>query len=782
MKKHFVAALLFLGFVSSIVLFGGSSTHAAPVVGFNPENIIDDATFTNTGTMSVAQIQAFLESKVPSCDTYGRLPSPYGGRDINGDGTVQRWEWAQDRYGQTTFTCLRDYRAPDGRSAAQIIYDSAQYWRINPQVMLVLLQKEQSLVTDSWPLEMQYRSATGYGCPDTAACDSKYYGLVNQVDWANKMFRSIQNNSPGWYTPYVLGENYIQYNPQASCGGSVVNIRNRATQALYNYTPYQPNQGALDAGWGSAHCGAYGNRNFYLYFNEWFGGYLIHTSDNGNLYIRGAGNSYYQITTFAQLQGLGIGGLRTYTTTSQYLQNLQNAGQLSSAVQFNSIGDVYVLDSNRLHYLSADVYRAHGSPKVSNLAAGLDGGIIPRGQNMSTLITEHGVGALYSASAGERRYVSLDAFRSDGYSSQPVTWLSGVYLSSLPKGAPILGAGTIVQASDTGELAIINKDRVSKRRLEPSVLGSIAHTPFTDTSSVLNKIPTDAQPAVGVLVRDSRGNLFITDGTSKIHLSLLGFRSLNKPIENFQTVDDTYLRRLETVASSPTDFTFWVDDSPRVFRSESGEMVAVSNVSDFNYYGYSFDKTVRIRSHTARALFSNNDRQTLPPSTLYSPGLNGRTYYLDDTGNTSRTIPSGEIFNDYGFSWSDARTVTTSTHNYYSQGEALSNFVVTPDGNRWMVTKGKHYGLPTALSLVYKPSADYTPVSYATIAKSMRSQDATRFIRINSEPRVFYVDGGKKHPLGSADAFKARGGTSWDMVLSVSPSTANSLADGSILN
>ncbi|HPF31067.1 MAG TPA: hypothetical protein PLO25_02040, partial [Candidatus Saccharibacteria bacterium] len=32
-----------------------------------------------------------------------------------------------------------------------------------------------------------------------------------------------------------------------------------------------PNQATLDAGYGSAYCGAYGNRNFYLYFTDWFG-------------------------------------------------------------------------------------------------------------------------------------------------------------------------------------------------------------------------------------------------------------------------------------------------------------------------------------------------------------------------------------------------------------------------------------------------------------------------------------------------------------------------------
>jgi hypothetical protein len=86
------------------------------------------------------------------------------------------------------------------------------------------------------------------------------------------MFRAIEDNSPNWYTPYILGNNFINYNPNRACSGTTVNIQNRATQALYNYTPYQPNQAALNAGYGSGDgCSSYGNRNFFLYFTDWFG-------------------------------------------------------------------------------------------------------------------------------------------------------------------------------------------------------------------------------------------------------------------------------------------------------------------------------------------------------------------------------------------------------------------------------------------------------------------------------------------------------------------------------
>lgn len=264
-------ALFAVGFT---INFYNQTSDAASLANWQAGRIMDDVAMINSSTMTAAQIQSFLNSKVPTCDTNGSQPSEMnnaGVPDYNGDGTIERWEWGKYHYNQTVFTCLKDY-SENGLSAAQIIYNASQQYSINPQVLLVLLQKEQGLVTDTWPLNIQYQSATGYGCPDNSVCNSQYYGLTNQVTWSAKMFRAIEDNNPNWYTPYILGNNYIQYNPNSSCGGTTVNVQNRATQALYNYTPYQPNQAALNAGYGSGDsCSSYGNRNFFLYFTDWFG-------------------------------------------------------------------------------------------------------------------------------------------------------------------------------------------------------------------------------------------------------------------------------------------------------------------------------------------------------------------------------------------------------------------------------------------------------------------------------------------------------------------------------
>ena len=267
-KIILLSLLLSVGYI----IASPSTTHA---ISFNAGNIIDDYTFTNSKSMSASQIQSFLNSKVAACDTSGSQNSEMnnsGVPDYNHNGSIQRWEWGKYKFNQTSFTCLKSYKE-DNLSAAQIIYNTAQQYNINSQVLIVLLQKEQGLVTDEWPTNDQYRKATGYGCPDSSpSCDANYRGFTNQIQWAAKMFRAIEDDSPSWYTPYVLGNNHILYNPISSCGGSTVNIQNRATQALYNYTPYQPNSAALRAGYGSGDsCSSYGNRNFFLYFRDWFG-------------------------------------------------------------------------------------------------------------------------------------------------------------------------------------------------------------------------------------------------------------------------------------------------------------------------------------------------------------------------------------------------------------------------------------------------------------------------------------------------------------------------------
>ena len=235
---------------------------AADARQFDPGNIISDAVFFDGRAMDAGAIQDFLRSKSPSsCAAAATDGSP----------------------------CLEDYRlntttvAPDGlcagyqgaarESAATIIAKVAVSCRISPRVILVLLQKEMGFITSGNPTAKMYDRAAGYYCPDigTGWCHPDYAGLQKQLYNAGKQYQRYATY-PKNYSYRAGFNNTIQWSVPSSCGTSVVHIQNQATAGLYNYTPYRPNQAALNAGYGTGDsCSAYGNRNFWLYFTDWFG-------------------------------------------------------------------------------------------------------------------------------------------------------------------------------------------------------------------------------------------------------------------------------------------------------------------------------------------------------------------------------------------------------------------------------------------------------------------------------------------------------------------------------
>src|SRR3989339_219697 len=84
---------------------------------FNPNHIISDAEMTDYACMNLEEIDNFLKNKTGILNNYEILEP-------------------------STSLNLK---------ASQIIYNAAQNYKINPKVLLVLLQKEQSLVENPNP-------------------------------------------------------------------------------------------------------------------------------------------------------------------------------------------------------------------------------------------------------------------------------------------------------------------------------------------------------------------------------------------------------------------------------------------------------------------------------------------------------------------------------------------------------------------------------------------------------------------------------------------------------
>ncbi|MGO1267245.1 MAG: hypothetical protein ACTMIY_11480, partial [Microbacterium gubbeenense] len=253
--------------------------------GFKAGNIISDAKMYTSGTMSASQIQGFFNQKVKRCDSnYTCLK----------DFSMKTRTKAPNSY------CTSTYQGSSRDTAAQIISKVSKACNVSERVLIVMLQKEQGLVTHTWPSQFRYDIAMGYACPDHAACDSTYFGFQNQMYMAAYQLQRYTKDS--YFSWYPVGKtSQVRWHPNASCGTGPVRIENKATAALYYYTPYQPNRAAMRAGYGVGDsCSAYGNRNFYNYYTDWFG-----ATRGGS---PGGGTTGYSVTGATAVKWKSLGG------------------------------------------------------------------------------------------------------------------------------------------------------------------------------------------------------------------------------------------------------------------------------------------------------------------------------------------------------------------------------------------------------------------------------------------------------------------------------------------
>ncbi len=177
---------------------------------YDPGNLISDAEFTNSQALDAGGVQSFLNAR--------------GG------------------------TRLRTF-SERGRTAAQIIADAARNNGINPIVILATIQKEESLVDSNINFDYRVNWAMGYGVCDSCSLDDpdviKYRGFTNQID--NGTWQ-LKRNYSYWAangSDYNVGSTMI-------IDDLAVRFSNRATSALYRYTPH-----------------LHGNENFYNIYNQY---------------------------------------------------------------------------------------------------------------------------------------------------------------------------------------------------------------------------------------------------------------------------------------------------------------------------------------------------------------------------------------------------------------------------------------------------------------------------------------------------------------------------------
>ena len=254
-KSRLLTLAILLATFGMMSQFLPSTAHAqsASASDWRAGNIIDDSLFYNGNDMTASEVQAFLNSKVSNCSA---------------DATCLK-DYSQSVPGYTADSYCGALSS-GYKSSAQIIQQVSNACGIGSKVLLVLLQKEQALVTNTRPTADHYQKATGFACPDTAPCDSQYAGFFNQVYRAARQYKVYRAN-PNSYRYKARQNNQVQYHPNISCGSNNIYIENDATAGLYIYTPYQPNTAALNNLYGTGDgCSSYGNRNFWRIYTGWF--------------------------------------------------------------------------------------------------------------------------------------------------------------------------------------------------------------------------------------------------------------------------------------------------------------------------------------------------------------------------------------------------------------------------------------------------------------------------------------------------------------------------------
>ena len=773
-----IKAVLALSVIVFIVLTP-STAQALDGSAWNAGKIIDDSIFYKKGDISPGDIQAFLNSKVATCDTWGT--KPYG--------NTTRANHGASRGYPAPYTCLKDFsmdtqgKAADSycsgigsgrKSAATIIYEVSNACEINSKVLIVMLEKEQGLISDDWPWSLQYRGAMGYGCPDTAPCDSEYYGFFNQVYNAARQYKVYAQN-PGSYRYKPVQNNFIYWNPNLdSCGGSNVFINNKATAGLYNYTPYQPNSAALNNLYGEGDgCSAYGNRNFWRLYNDWFGSTvasfsIMKKSDSPQLYLYD-GSVKYLIPTWEIYLAYGYDRYTGFTLSNSYIDSIPTGGTLTNlsrsnggVVYLNANGKRYAVSPERCAEWGLDCFNPYALNTISNDALGLT----PQGGELKRLLENRGT--VYRMSAGKKEpFLSYEAMSERGYNWADVTTVEDMNAQK-PLGDLIPHQSAAIKFASSSSIYIYQGDqfytvpdydtfvnwRIDKFYVPYHAPSSYSTTPPTSAGNLSNLLKINNV----VYLINNGDRVDITNVASEwpAPLEMPALSNIVSKLPYRKIDDKTSLRT----------------NSGAIFIVEDEKRRNFQSVNDFYDLGYNPDSRLDVSDQNVNLLQPGPSLLALK-APFKKPG-SGQIFVTNSTG-TSLAIPTYEHFVAYRLLPQNVRNVSTATAAQYPSGSELSSFMNRPNGERAILsTQDIIYNASVAVSNAWGIPSSTSPFTPDVLPQQKMS--ATRFARTNNG-QIYYADGGCKRPITSYDKFVQLGGNN-DNVMHVFNDFVDSLCTG----
>ncbi len=346
-------------------------THAELVdPSFSPHKLIEDRVFSDIQTFGGAEgIQKFLESK----------------NSVLANTNPAFLEKLKEPDVTMLKTALEDPRPslPRKRTAAELIWDASQSSGLNPQVLLVTLQKEQGLITNhqsDTPEQLQpaLNFALGFDCPVSSGCSQSffpgfYYQLFGNLDSSGnrylgaahslmKSFNTLNGRGPAVDGKISrVGDVVTLGNTLGGYEGvpeqSQVTLQNKATAALYRYTPHVFN----------------GNYNFVKFFATWFkypNGTLIKLANDANTYIIQNGTRQLVPAFVAAIRKLDTANTIVVSPTevANYPQDKVYGPADNTIVKIASEEKPYVFISNIRHPASTFVLQQRGLDPAASLS------------------------------------------------------------------------------------------------------------------------------------------------------------------------------------------------------------------------------------------------------------------------------------------------------------------------------------------------------------------------------------------------------------------------------
>ena len=744
--KFWAAATVMTLTVFGLVAIPSEQEPAAALNGsmFDPGLIISDSVFYDFGTMSVADIQRFLDGRVSACRA------------------------AADRPG-----CLKDYRlstpgatgspgrcesvpAKSNITAAELIYDIGRACGINPRVILVKLQKEQGLITSTDPSPRAYDFALGMDCPDSpSGCSAASAGFfwqlykgVGQLNWYSNPAGSFTWLKPG----SVISRPYYPNRP--SCGSQSFTLQNKATAALYYYTPYVPNQAALDNLYSTGDsCSSYGNRNFWRFYSDWFGspiggGFLLKAAKGDTFFI--VDELKYRVPDaelLASLAPLGpIGEI-----SKDYLDSFTTVGDMTPLIR-NATTDRYsfVDGGKRIRFTTCEQVAAYGlncgsavtltSPQFSALASAGDATNVVLGASNERYLVE----------AGQLREVLNDASAAEAsISLEAPSQIRRASLNYLPVGKPIAANGSLVGNRETGALGVVADG--SFFAIDAATATDVNFgTWFQGQGSTLSTQSIQALtagPVIQSIVADDAGKQYLLTPTGKRLI-----QDTENWIEKPSVLPASVLNLIPTVSEElVTPAVVRSTTNATLFLVNDGELRPIQT-SDRKAVRASLDENVVHRISPSALSQMRKGSQVIPPGALVRVGT---TNFLVDGLSRLYKIPTSEQARALGLG--SARTVKKSAVSSYERAGSLSGVKVTCSAQPHLIVAGKLVRVSAETFTHYPTTARaLDPGTCASL--SVSNAAGSRFIRTASS-QYFLVEDGKKRPIASKARYEALKGS-----------------------